>query len=112
MRRTHTEKANLEQKCPLLAQVRKKATQLLPDTLGVFRVWCFLAMLFVSLPHDPIGGAVDLTTQWTWWSNWWRRAQALSVWLTNGAVRVAAQTISSSEKRDWCRPSVIEKKLV
>ena len=79
MRRTHTEKANLEEKCPLLAQVRKKATQLLPDTLGVFRVWCFLAMLFVSLPHDPIGGAVDLTTQRPWWSNWWRRAQALSV---------------------------------
>ena len=107
-----TEKANLEEKCLLLAQVRRKAAKLLRDTLGVFRVWCFLAMLFVSLPHDPIGGAVDLTTQWTWWSNWWRRAQALSVWLTNGAVRVAAQTISSSEKRDWCRPSVIEKKLV
>ena len=46
----HTEKANLEEKYLLLAQVRRKAAQLLRDTLGVFRVRCFLAMSFVSLP--------------------------------------------------------------
>ena len=62
-RASHTEKANLEEKCLLLAQVRREAAQLLRDTLSVFRVWCFLAMSFVSLPYDPIAGGVDLTTQ-------------------------------------------------
>ena len=38
MSHTHTEKANLAEECPLLAQVRKKAAELLSDTVDVFRV--------------------------------------------------------------------------